>query len=51
MGAGHHFIENLGTGKSKVTLTLVDKDGKAVDGPMTAATREFNMAAQEPIKN
>lgn len=40
------FIQNLGTGKSKVTLTLVDKEGKAVDGPMTNATREFNMKAQ-----
>lgn len=45
-----HFITNLGTGKSKVTLTLVDKDGKPVDGPMTSATREFNMAAQEVAK-
>ena len=46
-----HFIQNLGTGKSKVTLTLVDKDGKPVDGPMVSATREFNLLAQEPIKN
>ncbi len=46
-----HFIQNLGTGKSKVTLTLIDKDGKPVDGPETTASREFNLAAQEPIKN
>ncbi len=40
-----HFIQNLGLGKCKVSLTLVDKDGKAVEGPMTAASREFNLAA------
>ena len=45
-----NFIQNLGTGKCKVTLTLLDKDGKAVEGPMTTATRSFNMAAAEPIK-
>jgi hypothetical protein len=44
-----HFIQNLGTGKCKITLTLLDKDGKPVDGPETAATREFNLHAQEPI--
>ena len=42
-----HFIQNLGTGKCKVVLTLMDKDGKAVDGPQTTATREFNLAAGE----
>lgn len=45
-----NFIENLGTGKCKVMLTLVDKDGKAMEGPMTSARREFNMAAAEPMK-
>jgi hypothetical protein len=45
-----NFIQNLGTGKSKVVLTLVDKDGKQVDGPMTTVSREFNMAASEPMK-
>ncbi len=45
-----NFIQNLGTGKSKVTLTLVDKDGKQVEGPQTMVSREFNMAAQEPMK-
>jgi hypothetical protein len=45
-----NFIQNLGTGKCKVTLTLVDKDGKTVDGPLSTATREFNMAATEPMK-
>ena len=45
-----NFIQNLGTGKCKVILTLIDKDGKQVEGPMTSATREFNMAAAEPMK-
>jgi hypothetical protein len=40
------FIQNLGTGKCKVTLTLVDKDGKPADGPQSTATREFNLKAQ-----
>lgn len=44
------FITNLGTGKSKVTLTLVDKDGKTVAGPQSTVSREFNMAVAEPIK-
>jgi hypothetical protein len=41
-----HFIQNLGTGKCKVTLTLMDKDGKAVDGPMSTVSREFTLKAQ-----
>jgi hypothetical protein len=41
-----HFIQNLGTGKCKVTLTLVDKDGKPLEGPQTTATREFTLKAQ-----
>jgi hypothetical protein len=41
-----HFIQNLGTGKCKVVLTLVDKDGKQLDGPQTSVTREFNLKAQ-----
>lgn len=45
-----NFIQNLGTGKSKVTLSLVDKDGKQVEGPQTNVSREFNMAASEPMK-
>jgi hypothetical protein len=46
-----HFIQNLGTGKCKVSLTLLDKDGKPVDGPLAAVSREFNVAAQEAVKN
>jgi len=41
-----HFIKNLGTGKCKVTLSLIDKDGKQVEGPETTASREFNLKAQ-----
>ena len=41
-----HFIQNLGTGKCKVVLTLLDKEGKPVDGPETTATREFTLKAQ-----
>lgn len=44
------FINHLSTGKSKVVLTLTDKQGNPVDGPCTSATREFNLAAQEPMK-
>lgn len=46
-----HFINNLGTGKSKVIITLVDSTGKAVDGPMTNATREINLSATEVPKS
>jgi hypothetical protein len=45
-----NFIQNLPTGKSKVTLTLVDKDGKTVEGPNTNVSREFNLMAQEGAK-
>ena len=45
-----NFIQNLGTGKSKVTLTLLDKSGKNAEGPMTTASREFNLFAAEPMK-
>ncbi len=41
-----NFIQNLGTGKSKVTLTLIDKDGKPVEGPQTSASREFTLKVQ-----
>lgn len=44
------FIQHLGTGKSKVELTLQDKTGKQAEGPNTAASREFNLAAGEPMK-
>lgn len=44
------FINNLAMGKNKVVLTLTDKQGNPVDGPCTSATREFNLAAQEPMQ-
>jgi hypothetical protein len=44
------FIQNLGTGKSSVTLTITDKDGKAMEGPMTTVTRNIQLAAQEPLQ-
>lgn len=45
-----NFIENLGTGKANVSITLTDKDGKAIEGPMTSATRKIQLAAQEPLQ-
>jgi hypothetical protein len=44
------FIQNLGMGKSKIELTLMDKDGKQVEGPHTSGSREFTLAAQEQAK-
>jgi hypothetical protein len=44
------FIQNLGTGKSKVTLTLLGKDGNPMQGPLTSASREFNLAVADPMK-
>ena len=41
-----HFIQHLCTGKCKVTLTLMDKDGKQAEGPQTSVTREFNLKVQ-----
>jgi len=45
-----NFIQNMGQGKSTVTLTLVDKDGKTVDGPNTTVSRNIQLAAAEPLK-
>lgn len=44
------FLHGLAMGKNSITLTLMDKDGKVVEGPMTTVTREFNLAADEPMK-
>ena len=44
------FIEHLGVGKAAISISLVDKDGKAIEGPMTNATRTIQLAAQEPLK-
>ncbi len=43
------FLHNMPMGKSNITLTLADKDGKKVDGPMTEVTREFGLSADEPL--
>ncbi|MES2479530.1 MAG: hypothetical protein V4561_10605 [Bacteroidota bacterium] len=44
------FIEHMGTGKASVSISLTDKDGKAIEGPMTSATRNIQLAAQEPLQ-
>lgn len=44
-----YFLHNMPTGKPSITLTLVDKDGNKVDGPMTEVTREFTLSMDEPI--
>lgn len=45
-----NFLNNLPQGKTKVTLTLLDKDGKAVEGPNTTISRSINLSADEPMK-
>jgi hypothetical protein len=44
------FIQGLGAGNASVTLTLIDKDGKAVGGANTSVTRNFKLSAGEPMK-
>lgn len=43
------FLHNMPMGKSNITLTLADKTGKKLDGPMTEVTREFGLSADEPL--
>ena len=38
------FIQNLGLGKCKVELSLLDKDGMMIEGPHA---REFNLSKDE----
>lgn len=40
-----YFIEGLPMGENKVTLTLVDAEGKAVDTPLNPVTRTFTLKA------
>lgn len=44
-----YFLHNLPDGNPSITLTLADKDGNKLEGPMTEVTREFTLAADEPI--
>lgn len=44
-----YFLHNMPMGKPKITLSLVDKDGNKVSGPMTEVTREFTLAHDEPL--
>ena len=45
-----NFINHLGIGKSTITLTLINKEGKPVQGPNTTVTRKIQLAAAEPLK-
>lgn len=45
-----YMLKNVSLGKPSITLTLTDKDGNKVEGDNTEVTREFNLAADEPIK-
>jgi hypothetical protein len=45
-----NFIKHLGIGKCAITLTLIDKDGKNLEGPNTTVTRKIQLAAAEPLK-
>lgn len=44
-----YFLNNMPTGTPTITLTLVDKDGNKVEGPMSEVTREFTLSLDEPI--
>lgn len=44
-----YFLHNMPTGKPSITLTLVDKDGNKIDGPLSEVTREFTLSVEEPI--
>lgn len=44
-----YFLHNVPTGTPEITLTLVDKDGNPVEGPMTKVTRQFTLANEEPL--
>lgn len=44
------FLQNLAMGKSTITLSLTDKDGKKLEGPQTEVSRDINLSADEPLK-
>ena len=44
-----NFIQNL-SGNCKVSLQLIDKDGKNVEGPQTNVSRDVKMLVADPMK-
>lgn len=42
-----YYIEGLPMGENSITLTLVDKAGKAVDTPLNPVTRKFTLEVDE----
>ncbi len=45
-----YMLKNVPLGKSSIKLTLIGKDGNTVSGPQSEVSREFNLAADEPLK-
>ena len=45
-----HFLKNLAMGKTKITLSLIDKNGNKVEGPETEVSREIQLSKEEPIQ-
>ena len=43
-----YYVEGLPMGENKITLTLVDKAGKAVDTPLNPVTRTFMLKGDIP---
>lgn len=43
-----YYIEGLPIGDNTVTLTLIDKDGNAVDAPLNPVSRTFKLQEAEP---
>ncbi len=44
-----YFLNNMPMGNPSIELTLIDKDGNKVEGPMSEVTREFTLALEEPL--
>lgn len=45
-----YYIEGLKNGVNRVKLTLVDKNGKAIDSPINGVEREFTVMTEPPTK-
>lgn len=43
------LIKNLGAGQCTATISLVDNEGNPLTGPNTTVTRNFTLAAKEPM--